>query len=66
MEELERELSVWKGAFKTADSDRKLFHKTVLKLERNIGALKVCVPVKRLCPTTLPTQSVLLLPPNRL
>ncbi|KAI0801289.1 hypothetical protein C8Q74DRAFT_1454658 [Fomes fomentarius] len=40
VEELERELSVWKEAFKTADGDRKVLNKTVLKLERNIGALK--------------------------
>ncbi|RPD82575.1 hypothetical protein L226DRAFT_549286 [Lentinus tigrinus ALCF2SS1-7] len=40
VEELERELSVWKDAFKTADGDRKVLNKTVLKLERSIGALK--------------------------
>ncbi|KAI0639377.1 hypothetical protein C8Q77DRAFT_1044898 [Trametes polyzona] len=40
VEELERELSVWKEAFKTADGDRKVLNKTVLKLERSIGALK--------------------------
>ncbi|KAI9063042.1 hypothetical protein FKP32DRAFT_1686352 [Trametes sanguinea] len=40
VEELERELSVWKEAFKTADGDRKVLNKTVLKLERNLGALK--------------------------
>ncbi|KAI0757013.1 hypothetical protein C8Q80DRAFT_1215776 [Daedaleopsis nitida] len=40
VEELERELSVWKDAFKTADGDRKVLHKTVLRLERSIGALK--------------------------
>ena len=59
MEELERELSVWKDAFKTADADRKVLNRAVLKLERNIGALKVC-PVKRLCPASipLPTQFV--------
>ncbi|KAH9849783.1 hypothetical protein C2E23DRAFT_736548 [Lenzites betulinus] len=39
-EELERELSVWKEAFKTADGDRKVLNKTVLRLERSIGALK--------------------------
>ena len=41
VEELERELSVWKEAFKTADGDRKVLNRTVLRLERNIGALKV-------------------------
>ncbi|KAI0669923.1 hypothetical protein C8Q78DRAFT_976572 [Trametes maxima] len=40
VEELERELSVWKEAFKTADGDRKVLNKTVLRLERSIGALK--------------------------
>ncbi|KAI0361652.1 hypothetical protein OH77DRAFT_1508535 [Trametes cingulata] len=40
VEELERELSVWKEAFKTADGDRKVLTKNVLKLERSIGALK--------------------------
>ncbi|PIL31987.1 hypothetical protein GSI_06691 [Ganoderma sinense ZZ0214-1] len=40
VEELERELSVWKEAFKTADGDRKVLSKNVLKLERSIGALK--------------------------
>ncbi|KAI0724530.1 hypothetical protein C8T65DRAFT_691548 [Cerioporus squamosus] len=40
VEELERELSVWKEAFKTADGDRKVLNKTVLKLERSIGSLK--------------------------
>ncbi|TBU48361.1 hypothetical protein BD309DRAFT_987411 [Dichomitus squalens] len=40
VEELERELSVWKEAFKTADGDRKVLNKTVLKLERSIDALK--------------------------
>lgn len=41
VEELERELSVWKEAFKTADGDRRVLNKSVLKLERSIGALKV-------------------------
>lgn len=41
VEELEQELSVWKSAFKTADGDRKVLSKSVLKLERSIGALKV-------------------------
>ncbi|KAL7285296.1 hypothetical protein ACG7TL_000391 [Trametes sanguinea] len=40
VEELERELSVWKEAFKTADGDRKVLNKTILKLERTLGALK--------------------------
>ena len=42
VEELERELLVWKEAFKTADGDRKVLNKAVLKLERSLGALKVC------------------------
>lgn len=45
VEELERELSVWKEAFKTADGDRKVLSKNVLKLERSIGALKVRAPL---------------------
>ena len=32
---------MWKEAFKTADGDRKVLSKNVLKLERRIGALKV-------------------------
>ena len=32
---------MWKEAFKTADGDRKVLNKTVLKLERSIDALKV-------------------------
>ncbi|KAI0365226.1 hypothetical protein BV20DRAFT_954754 [Pilatotrama ljubarskyi] len=40
VEELERELSVWKEAFKTADGDRKVLTKNVLRLERSLGALK--------------------------
>ncbi len=59
VEELERELLVWKEAFKTADGDRKVLNKTVLKLERSIGALKVRTSIpplfvrvrRRLCPS---------------
>ncbi|TFY69774.1 hypothetical protein EVJ58_g230 [Rhodofomes roseus] len=40
VEELERELSVWKGAFKSADEEKKTLLKTVTRLERNIGSLK--------------------------
>ncbi|OBZ80082.1 hypothetical protein A0H81_01170 [Grifola frondosa] len=40
VEELERELFVWKSALKAADEDRKMLNKTVLKLERNIGSLR--------------------------
>ncbi|KII94335.1 hypothetical protein PLICRDRAFT_424408 [Plicaturopsis crispa FD-325 SS-3] len=40
VEELERELSVWKIAFKTADEERLLLRTSVSKLERNIGSLK--------------------------
>ena len=41
MEELERELSVWKAALKSADEEKKVLQRNVLKLERNIGSLKV-------------------------
>lgn len=41
VEELERELSVWKAALKTADEEKKALNKSVLRLERNIGSLKV-------------------------
>ena len=41
MEELERELGVWKAALKAADDEKRQFNKTVLKLERSIGSLKV-------------------------
>jgi len=40
VEELERELSVWKAAFKTADDDKKALVKTVSKLERNLDSLR--------------------------
>ena len=42
VEELERELSVWKGALKVAEDEKKALLKTVSRLERNIGSLKVC------------------------
>lgn len=61
VEELERELSVWKEAFKTADGDRKVLNKTVLRLERNIGALKVRPPLLYILlpvPTSEPTLRV--------
>lgn len=41
VEELERELSVWKSALKAADDEKKLLSKAVLKLEKDIGSLKV-------------------------
>lgn len=41
MEELERELSVWKSALKVAEDEKKVLVKTVSRLERNIGSLKV-------------------------
>lgn len=41
MEELERELGVWKAALKTADDEKKTLTKQIIKLERNIGSLKV-------------------------
>ncbi|EMD42028.1 hypothetical protein CERSUDRAFT_79626 [Gelatoporia subvermispora B] len=40
VEELERELSVWKAALKVADEETKTLNKTVLKLERSIGSLR--------------------------
>ncbi|KZT74652.1 hypothetical protein DAEQUDRAFT_659485 [Daedalea quercina L-15889] len=40
VEELERELSVWKAALKTAEEEKRTLSKTVTKLERNIGSLK--------------------------
>ncbi|KAH9937662.1 uncharacterized protein B0H18DRAFT_1081778 [Fomitopsis serialis] len=40
VEELERELSVWKAAFKTTDEEKKVLLKTVSRLERSIGSLK--------------------------
>ncbi|KAH9946643.1 hypothetical protein B0H21DRAFT_778993 [Amylocystis lapponica] len=40
VEELEREVSVWKAAFKNSDEEKKALSKNVLKLERNIGALR--------------------------
>ncbi|KAI0043196.1 hypothetical protein FA95DRAFT_1546637 [Auriscalpium vulgare] len=40
VEELRRELSVWKGALKTADETQKTDKKTIARLERNIEALK--------------------------
>lgn len=43
VEELERELSVWKAALKTADEDKKTLSKTVVQLERSIGSLRVCL-----------------------
>ncbi|KAI0932235.1 hypothetical protein AcW2_000918 [Taiwanofungus camphoratus] len=40
VEELERELSVWKAAFKTSEEEKKALNRNVLKLERNIGSLR--------------------------
>lgn len=40
VEELERELSVWKAALKTADEDKKILNRTIHKLERSIGSLR--------------------------
>ncbi|KAK7694623.1 hypothetical protein QCA50_001810 [Cerrena zonata] len=40
VEELERELGVWKVALKTADEDKKTLTKQITRLERNIGSLK--------------------------
>ena len=41
MEELERELGVWKAALKTADAEKKTLSKQIIRLERNIGSLRV-------------------------
>lgn len=41
VEELERELSVWKSAFKTAEEEKKTLSKSVVSLERKIDSLKV-------------------------
>lgn len=43
VEELERELFVWKNALKVAEDEKKTLLKTVSRLERNIGSLKVCL-----------------------
>ncbi|KZT02748.1 uncharacterized protein LAESUDRAFT_738628 [Laetiporus sulphureus 93-53] len=40
VEELERELAVWKAALKTADEDNKTLNKTIYRLERSIGSLR--------------------------
>ncbi|TCD71503.1 hypothetical protein EIP91_008884 [Steccherinum ochraceum] len=40
VEELERELSVWKSALKATDEEKKQLQRSVVKLERNIGSLK--------------------------
>lgn len=41
VEELERELSVWKSAFKNAEEEKKVLNKAVVGLERKIDSLKV-------------------------
>jgi hypothetical protein len=41
--ELERELAVWKLAFKSNDEENSTLKKQVARLERNIGSLKVRV-----------------------
>ncbi|KIJ68416.1 hypothetical protein HYDPIDRAFT_24698 [Hydnomerulius pinastri MD-312] len=40
VDELERELSVWKLAFKTAETERNDLQKHLLKLEKSIGSMK--------------------------
>ncbi|KAF9242910.1 hypothetical protein BU15DRAFT_72565 [Melanogaster broomeanus] len=40
VDELERELSVWKLAFKTAETEKNEFQKGLLKLEKSIGSMK--------------------------
>ncbi|KAH8102638.1 hypothetical protein BXZ70DRAFT_1070881 [Cristinia sonorae] len=45
VEELEREVSVWKAALKSADDEKKSLNRTVQKLERNIGSLKDSNPL---------------------
>lgn len=39
--ELERELTVWKVAFTSNDEEKATLKKQVIRLERNIGSLKV-------------------------
>jgi hypothetical protein len=39
--ELEQELSVWKLAFKTAETEKNDLQKSLLKLEKSIGSMKV-------------------------
>lgn len=41
VDELERELSVWKSAFKNAEEEKKALNKSVVSLERRIDSLKV-------------------------
>lgn len=41
VDELERELSVWKSAFKNAEEEKKALNKSVTSLERRIDSLKV-------------------------
>lgn len=41
VDELERELSVWKSAFKNAEEEKKALNKSVASLERRIDSLKV-------------------------
>jgi hypothetical protein len=41
VEELEREVSVWKLALKTSHEEVEQYKKNISKLERNIGSLKV-------------------------
>ncbi|PCH33612.1 hypothetical protein WOLCODRAFT_61159 [Wolfiporia cocos MD-104 SS10] len=40
VEELERELSVWKAALKKSDEEKRALSKSILKLERSIGSLR--------------------------
>ncbi|OBZ79299.1 hypothetical protein A0H81_00772 [Grifola frondosa] len=40
VEELERELSVWKSALKAADEEKTMLSRTALRLERNMGSLR--------------------------
>ncbi|EIM92450.1 uncharacterized protein STEHIDRAFT_151774 [Stereum hirsutum FP-91666 SS1] len=40
VDELERELSVWKSAFKNAEEEKKALNKSVVSLERRIDSLK--------------------------
>lgn len=41
VEDLERELNVWKIAQKAADEEKSALNKKVYKLERSIGSIKV-------------------------
>ena len=47
VEELVREVDVWKLAYKSSEDKQKVLRKEVSKLERNIGSLKVRCAIQR-------------------